>query len=247
MTTKLERYTLEPFTAYPNEPVFTNSDDLGKIYTIEIRQKGIVYATTIEIILDYNKDYPSRLFQSFEIYYGDELIAKNSIPEYLTGTRIQDKKSFYITDLFPPDYFFIVDTTEKPLTFKFTRKPIKGIVNDIKITYARNPKDTPNKPVNIKHFKSLIAPLFKHNNMYKYSMLVEHEPISSISHIVKGHLTNENYSDKPIQECETNIISHYIDDMRVETYRTLQGMNVYFVKFDSEIDEPLYAVMYYTY
>lgn len=247
MTDELKSYSLEPFTAYPNEPVFTNFDDSGKIYTIKIHQKGIVYASTINIILDYNKDYPSRLFQSFEIYYGDELIAKNMFPEYLTDNRIQDKKLFYITDLFPPDYFFIVDTTEKPLTFKFTRKPIKGIVNDIKITYSRNTKDMTNKPVNVKHFESLIAPLFKNNNMYKYSMNVEHKPISSTYHIAKGSLTNENYSNKPIQECEKKIIKHYIDDVRVETYNTLQGMNVYFVEIDSQIDEPLYAVMYYMY
>lgn len=232
------------YTAFTSIPVISNIDDMGKIYDIEIHQKDIIRSEDMYIILDYNKDYSTRLFQSFEIYYDNKLIAKNSFPEYL---MIEDKKIYSIFDLFP-QYRFVVNTTNKSLKFRFTRKPIKGVVNDIRIEYIID-KSKIDDSVKWVNFATIVSPAIQHCkkcNQYKFSFIVEHNPQNQMFNLMVGHISDENYSTKPIYELKGKINKHYHNDELIEDSEPKEGMNVYYVEGDY-IDSSINAVLYYTF
>lgn len=227
---------MEPeFTSHSCIPINMNYFDTGIMYNFEIHQKGIINSEDIHIILDYKKDYPTRLFQRLELYYDKELIATNMFPEYLT---IKDKKTYSIKDLFP-NYSFRLDTTNKLLKFKFLRNSIKAIVNDVKIMYKLDHNDS---TITLNHFTSTVSPIISN----RFSAFIEHKPIHIQSNIVSGHITSENYSEKPIQEIKPKIIKHFIDDKEISDTTLQEGMNVYFVETTKD-DISLNNVIYYVY
>jgi hypothetical protein len=225
---------MEPeFTSHSCLPVSMNQNDSGLIYTFEIHQKGIINSEDIRIILDYEKDYPTRLFQRLEIYYDKEIIASNLFPEYLIYTKC--KKIYSIKDLFP-NYSFILDTTNKSLKFKFSRNPIKAVVNDIKITYnlQRNKSMT-----SLNHFTTIVSPLISN----RFTVFIEHKPVCVVSSLVAGH-----NPDNPIQEIKYEIIKHFLNDAETSDPAIQEGLNVYFIEIENKPDnQSLNNVIYYVY
>lgn len=228
---------MEPeFTSHSCPLIIMNHNDSGLIYTFEIHQKGIINSEDIHIILDYQKDYPTRLFQRLEIYYDDKIIARNLFPEYLIYT--ENKKTYSIKDLFP-NYSFILDTTNKSLEFKFTRNPIKAIVNDIKITYKleRN-KSTPS----LNHFTSIVSPIISN----RFTVFIEHKPVCVVSSIVAG--TSVVAGQNPIEKIKYEITKHFLDDKEISDPTIQEGLNVYFIEVENKPDnQSLNNVIYYTY
>lgn len=224
------------YITYPTSPVSTNYNDSGRTYILEFHQEGIIDSRDIEITLDYKKDYPTRLFMRFEIYYNDKLIAANFYPEHLIINDIKDSKVYHVSDLFP-NYNFRLDTNNKPLKLKLLRNPIEAIVNDIKITYTLSDL---NKLEPLTQFKSLISPLMPD----KFTLIMEHKPINIKSGFVSGHISPNNYSEKPIQEKKTNIIRHLLNDEEVSDPTIQKGLNIYFTDIE---DKESYLVVYYTY
>lgn len=227
---------MEPeFTSHPIIPVSINQNDSGRRYDFEIHQKGIINSEDIHIILDYQKDYPTRLFQRLEIYYDDKIIASNLFPVYLIVNGIKDKKTYSIKDLFP-NYSFILDTTNKSLKFIFHRNVIKADLNDIKITYKleRN-KSTPS----LNHFTSIVSPIISN----RFTAFIEHKPVCVVSSIVAGQ-----NPEKPIQEIKHDITKHFLDDKEISDPTIQEGLNVYFIEIENKPDDlSLNNVIYYTY
>ena len=222
---------MEPeFTSHSCPLIIMNHNDSGLIYTFEIHQKGIINSEDIHIILDYQKNYPTRLFQRLEVYYDNKIIASNLFPEYLT---IQDKKTYSIKDLFP-NYSFRLDTTNKSLKFKFSRNPIKAEVNDVKIIYKMNQEATEI----LNHFTSLVSPIISN----RFIVSIEHKPIHIESSIVPGH-----NSENPIKEIKYKIIKHFLDDKEISDPTIQEGLNVCFIETEAKPDEPLNNVIYYIY
>lgn len=217
------------FTAYPT-PIFTEIDDKCVQYTIKLYQQGIIDSNDINIILDYDKDYPTRLFNRFELYYGDELIADNTFPCY---TNIADKKMFKIDEIFP-NYKFILDTTNKLLSFKIQRNIISAISNNIKIKYKTS-TSTP-KPL-MKH-KTLCTRCFKYKTCgnYQTSFTLDYEPHNYNMYFVYGNLyNNENYSDKPIKQLVGSLKTYALNDEKLENVNQLhRGNNRFTIKSKNE-------------
>ena len=131
MTTENTLPSSKTYTAYPSIPIPTVCD-VGCTYIIRLYQEGIIDSNDINIILDYEKDYPLRLFERFEIYYNNTLIAANNYLTYMINA--EDGKMFKIKDIFP-NYHFRLDTTNKPLEFKLQRNTISAEPNNIKVNY----------------------------------------------------------------------------------------------------------------
>jgi hypothetical protein len=245
MSLTVEEHTqYQKYVAFPNRPVISNIDDTGNIYDIEIHQKDIIYSEDIYIVLDYNKDYPTRLFQSFEIYYDNKLIASNLYPEYL---MIEDKKIYSIFDLFP-QYRFVVNTKNKSLKFRFTRNSIKGVANSIRIEYLID-KTKIDDSVKLVNFATILSPAIqycKKCKCYKFSFIVEHKPQNQMFNLMVGHISDENYSTKPIYELKGKVDKHYHNDELIVDSEPKEGMNVYYVEAD-HIKDLISAVLYYVY
>lgn len=240
-----ETHNTTKYVAFPNSPVISNMEDTGKIYDIEIHQKDVIYSEDIHIVLDYNKDYPTRLFERFEIYYDDKLIARNSYPEYLL--HITDKKVYSLSDLFP-NYRFVLDTRGRTLKFRFTRKPIKAVVNSIRIEYLIDKSKIYNGNI-LNKFATIISPAIQYCKKcknYKFSFIVEHKPQNQMFHFIVGSISDENYSNKPIYELEGKINKHYHNDELITDSETKEGMNVYFVESE-RIKSMINSVLYYVY
>ena len=240
-----ETHTTQKYIAFPNSPVISNMEDTGKIYDIEIHQKDIIYSEDIYIVLDYNKDYPTRLFERFEIYYDDKLIARNLYPEYLL--HITDKKIYSVSDLFS-NYRFVLNTKEKSLKFRFTRKYIKATVNSIRIEYLIDKTKIYHGDI-LNNFETIVSSAIQHCNKcncYKFSFIVEHKPQNQMFHFIVGSISDENYSNKPIYELEGKINKHYHNDELITDSEAKEGMNVYYVESDY-VKDLISSVLYYVY
>lgn len=220
------------YEAYSNI-LFSNIDDRGTNHTITLHQEGIIDSNDIIIILDYDKDYPTRLFDNVELYYGNVLIARNRYLPYLFN--VDDTKMFKISDIFP-NYKFTLDTTNKPLSLKLQRNTISTKINKILISYKINNNNVP-KPL-LKH-DSTIAYCYKCKNCgnYKTTILMDYEPKDDyIMYYIYGcsHYTDENYSNKPIKQLVYDLQAYVLNDEKIDAADSFpqlhKGENRYSVK-----------------
>lgn len=233
------------YTAYPNIPI-PMVNDVGCTHTIRLYQEGIIDSNDINIILDYEKDYPLRLFERFEIYYDNTLIAANNFLTYMID--VVDSKIFKIKDIFP-NYYFRLDTTNKPLEFKLQRNTIPAEPNNIKINYKIDKSIlTEPKPI---YFKTIISPCQKCQkcNDYQTAIMLEHEPCHFNRYYVYGDSYIDNYSNKPIKQLHGKFIYYSLNDEKMENLNELhKGMNRFVLEPENKnINKPVYCIIHYDY
>lgn len=239
------------YTAKPNISIPT-VDDARHIYTIHLYQEGIIDSNDINIILDYNKDYPTRLFDRFELYYDNILIAINNYLNYMTD--IADGSMFKINDIFP-NYNFRIDTTNKPLEFKIHRNSIAAIPNNLKITYKilkQNENSTSAVESKLTYFKTTfcICEKCKKCGRYQTSVFLEHEPCHFNRFYIHGDLyDNSNYSNKPIKHLQGNFVSYILNDEKMENLNELhKGKNRFVLEPENKnINGPVFCIIHYNY
>lgn len=231
------------YTAYPEAPI-SSHNDCGRTYTIRLYQEGIIDSKDIRIKLDYEKDFPLRLFSLFEIYYDEKLIASNY---YLCYTTNKDNTQFTINDIFP-NYEFRLDTTNKKLIFKIQRNIIPAEPNNIKIMYKIN-TTSEEKPM-LKH-ETLIGICRKCQccNEYDTEFYLEHEPHNAKMYFISGTNYNpDNYSNKPIKIVDCDLTFYSLNDEKMEKFDEIhKGMNRYGFKLKNNIKESLLCILHYDY
>lgn len=238
------------YKAYSNLP-FSHIDDRGVNYTITLHQEGIIDSNDIIIILDYDKDYPTRLFDNAELYYGNVLIARNRYLPYLLN--VDNTKIFKINDIFP-NYKFTLDTTNKLLSLKLQRNTISTKINKILISYKINNNNVP-KPL-LKH-DSTIAYCYKCKNCGNYKTIIsmDYEPNDYIIKYVYGpHYTDENYSDEPIKQLVYDLQTYVLNDEKIDAADSIpqlhKGENRYSVKprnKNIKDSDSVNCIIYYNY
>lgn len=245
MTSENTLFSSKIYTAYPNTPI-PMVNDVGRTYIIHLYQEGIIDSNDINIILDYEKDYPLRLFERFEIYYDNTLIASNNYLTYMINA--EDSKMFKIKYIFP-NYHFRIDTTNKPLEFKLQRNTIPAEPNNIKVNYKID-KSILTEPKLI-HFKTIISPCQKclKCGNYQTAIMLEHEPRHYYRNYVYGNLYDDNYSNKPIKQLHAKYIYYSLNDEKMENLNELhKGMNRFcYEPGNKNIDKPVYCITYYDY
>lgn len=246
MTKVSENANSKIYTAHTNIPISSISD-CGMVYTIRLHQEGIINSIDIKILLDYDKDYPLRLFDRCELFYGGELIARNN---YLYSMPSVEKDVYTINDIFP-GYEFRLDTTNKPLEFKLQRNTIAAKPNDIKITYKINTTELNEKPV--LKYDTTLSPCQKCKRCkhYQTSVYLEHEPYYFDRYYIYGNrYGNDNYSNKPVKRLHGNFTTYILnDELRSANLNELhKGSNRFTLKPESEdIDEPVDCIIHYSY
>jgi hypothetical protein len=246
MTKVSENANSKIYTAHTNIPIPTMID-MGITYIIHLHQEGIIDSIDIKILLDYDKDYPLRLFDRCELFYGGELIARNN---YLYSMLNVEKDVYTINDIFP-GYEFRLDTTNKPLEFKLQRNTIAAKPNDIKITYKINTIELNEKPM--LKYDTTLSPCQKCKRCkhYQTSVYLEHEPYYFDRYYIYGNrYDNDNYSNKPVKRLHGNFTTYILnDELRSANLNELhKGSNRFTLKPEFEdIDEPVDCIIHYSY
>lgn len=234
------------YTAHTNIPL-SSRNDCGINYSIKLYQEGIISSIDIKILLDYDKDYPLRLFQKCELYYGGELIARNN---YLYSMPTVEKDVYTINDLFP-GYEFRLDTTNKLLELILQRNTITAKPNNIKITYLLSNNTIPSEKPMMK-YDSLISfcQKCKRCKNYQTSVYLEHEPYYFDRYYYYGeNYDNDNYSNKPVKRLNGDFTTYTLNDERMKKLNELhKGLNRFTFKPEYEdLNEPVYCIINYSY
>lgn len=244
--TKITDAESKIYTAHTNMPI-SSSNDMGITYVIHLYQEGIIDSNDIKILLDYDKDYPLRLFDRCELFYDGELIARNN---YLYSMPSIEKNVYTINDIFP-GYEFRLDTTNKPLEFKLQRNTIEAKPNDIKIIYKINITELNEKPM--LKYDTTLSPCQKCKRCkhYQTSVYLEHEPYYFDRYYIYGsRYGNDNYSNKPVKRLHGNFTTYILnDELRSAKLNELhKGCNRFTLKPECEdIDEPVNCIVHYSY
>lgn len=232
------------YRAKPNI-LCSTPNDAGMFYEIRLYQEGIVNSIDVVIKIDYDKDYPLRLFNYIEMYYDGKLMAKN---HYLNYTTNKDNTYFTINDLFP-NYEFRLDTTNKKLIFKLQRNIIPAKPNDIKISYKTN-TTLAEKPMLIHETIIGIFNKCKCCGNYPVSFYLEHEPYHSSMYCLNEEpYTSENYSNKPVKKLDGKMISYVYNDEKMEKLDEIhKGMNRYVFNLKNvDDDKGVICILHYDY